>query len=221
MISSATNNRGNRWLFVVEVAIIAGIFSHHVPFSNTPFLLVLGWVSLRLRGQRWKDVGFELGPNWAKLLFIGAVAGIGIEAMELFATQPVLTKLFGKGPDLHQFSPLIGNAKLLVVALALAWVLAAFGEELVYRGYLMNRVAGIVGGSSAGWIISLVLVTVVFGLAHAPQGATGIVENIIDGAILGVLYLATGRNLIAPIIAHGIQDSIDVLLIFSGHYPGM
>jgi CAAX protease family protein len=50
---------------------------------------------------------------------------------------------------------------------------------------------------------------------------TGIAENIIDGAILGLLYLATGRNLLAPIIAHGIQDTVDVLLIYSGHYPGM
>lgn len=144
-----------------------------------------------------------------------------MEAMELFVTQPMLTKFLGKGPDLHQLRPLIGNAKLLVVGLVLSWVLAAFGEELVYRGYLLNRVAGMVGGLSAGWIISLALVTVGFGLAHASQGATGVVENIIDGAILGLLYLATGRNLLTPIIVHGIQDTVDVLLIYSGHYPGM
>jgi membrane protease YdiL (CAAX protease family) len=36
-----------------------------------------------------------------------------------------------------------------------------------------------------------------------------------------VLYLATGRNLSAPVIAHGIQDTIDFLLLFLGKYPGM
>jgi len=41
------------------------------------------------------------------------------------------------------------------------------------------------------------------------------------GLLLGVLYLACGRNLAVPIIAHGITDTIDVVLIFSGRYPGL
>jgi membrane protease YdiL (CAAX protease family) len=225
MISSTTSDRGNRWLFIVEVAVVAGIFyldaRHLLPFSKTPFLLILGWISLRLRGQGWKVVGFNVAPNWPILLLLGLLVGIGMEALELFATQPVLTKLLGKGPDLSQLNSLIGNANVLVVALALAWVLAALGEELVWRGYLTSRVAGIVGGSNGGWMISFILVTILFGCAHFPQGITGVSENIIDGAILGLLYLATGRNLLAPIIAHGIQDTVDVLLIYSGHYPGM
>ena len=39
--------------------------------------------------------------------------------------------------------------------------------------------------------------------------------------LVGALYLATGRNLWAPVLAHGITDTADSLLIFSGHYPGM
>ena len=39
-------------------ALVAGDHYGLVPFSNTPFLLVLGWASLRLRGLRWRDVGF-------------------------------------------------------------------------------------------------------------------------------------------------------------------
>lgn len=225
MNSPATKWQENRWLPAFEAAIIAAIFyadaRHHLPFSKVPFLFILGWISLRLRGQGWKDVGLEGTSAWARLVLLGLTVGIGMEALELFVTQPALTSLFGQGPDLHQFNRLIGNTKILFIGLALAWVLAAFGEEVVYRGYLMNRVAGIFQGSPQGWIISLVIVTIVFGCAHAPQGVTGVAENIIDGAILAVLYLATGRNLLAPIIAHGVQDTVDVLLIYSGHYPGM
>jgi membrane protease YdiL (CAAX protease family) len=36
-----------------------------------------------------------------------------------------------------------------------------------------------------------------------------------------VIYLRTGRNLAVPIVAHGVQDSIDLILIFTGRYPGM
>ena len=212
-------------MLALEAAIIAGIFyadaRHHLLFSKTPFLLILGWVSLRLRGQGWADVGLKRSSNRARPLLVGLIVGIGMEALELFVTQPGLTQLLGKGPDLSQLNSLIGNAKLLVVGLALAWVLAAFGEELVYRGYLMNRVAAFCHQSSQAWTISLVVVTIGFGCAHFSQGVTGVAENILDGAILGVLYLATGRNLLAPIIAHGVQDTVDALLIYSGHYPGM
>jgi membrane protease YdiL (CAAX protease family) len=219
-------NRGEkRWLLVVEVAVVAGIFylawRHLLPVSKVPYLFVLGWISLRLRGQRWKDVGFTIAPNWPMLLFIGLLVGLGMEALELFVTQPALTKLLGKGPDLSQLNSLIGNANKLVVALVLFWVLAAFGEELVYRGYLMNRVAGVLGDSNGAWVVSFIFMIILFGFHHFSQGVTGISENMVDGAILGALYLATGRNLLAPIIAHGIQDTVDALLIYSGHYPGM
>jgi hypothetical protein len=50
---------------------------------------------------------------------------------------------------------------------------------------------------------------------------TGIIENGIDGALLALLYMACGRNLIAPIMAHGVTDTVDSLIIFSGNYPGM
>lgn len=56
---------------------------------------------------------------------------------------------------------------------------------------------------------------------HVYQGATGIVENFIDGALLGILYLGSGRNLWVPIVAHGVTDTLDSLIIFTGHYPGM
>jgi membrane protease YdiL (CAAX protease family) len=148
------------------------------------------------------------------------LVGIGIEAFELFATQPVLTKLLNKGPDLHEYHRLVGNAQLLILGIVLAWVLAAFGEEIVWRGYLLNRVAEIFGRSTSSWIASAILVSLLFGFAHFHQGPTGIVENVIDGAILAGVYFATGRNLLAPIIAHGIQDTVDVLLIYLGWYPG-
>jgi len=97
---------------------------------------------------------------------------------------------------------------LLILGVVLAWGLAAFGEESVYRGYLTHRLAGIFGES------------LLFGFAHFKQGPTGVMENIIDGAVLAALYFATNRNLLAPIIAHGVEDTIDVLLIYLGRYPG-
>ena len=123
-------------------------------------------------------------------------------------------------PDLSDFADLVGNVKLLLIYLALVWVLGALGEELVYRGYLMNRIAGLFH-TRAAWTVSLVAVSVAFGCAHLDQGSTGMVENILNGLLLGGLYLACGRNLAVPVIAHAFSDTLDFLLIYLGKYPGM
>src|ERR1035438_10231353 len=118
--------------------------------------------------------------NWKTTLGLGIAAGLLLEGFELFVSQPILVKLLGKQPDLEDFRPLIGNLKLTLVFLALTWTLAAFGEEMVYRGYLMNRVADLFNRTRRAWIISLIVVHVGFGLAHAYQGWTGAIDEGLD-----------------------------------------
>jgi membrane protease YdiL (CAAX protease family) len=217
--------RQSKPLAAVEFAIVAGLFwadvHHHIFVSKTPYLLLLGWVSLRLRGMKWKDMGFARPRSWGKALLLGVVSGLCMEAIELFGTQPLLAKWLGKMPDLSDFTEVRGNLQLLLLFLLLTWTLAAFGEELVYRGYLMNRAAEWFRDPRTGWSVSLVVVSVFFGCAHIDQGSTGMIENIWDGLLLAGLYLACGRNLAVPIIAHGVTDTADVVLMFLGKYPGM
>ncbi len=217
--------RDNAWLVVVEFLIVAALFvadfKHHVYFSKTPFLFLLGWISLRWRGLGWRDVGLARPANWRRTIVIGVLCGIGMELLELFVTQPLLVKITGKMPDLSDLGDLHGNWKLLLLFLALTWTLAAFGEEMVYRGYLMNRVAALFRDSRLAWTISLIAVSFVFGLGHIDQGITGQVENMIDGLLLGVVFLATGCNLWAAIATHGVTDTVDILLLYLGKYPGV
>ena len=213
------------WLALIEFVIVAGVFfadvHHHIFVSKTPYLFLLGFISLRLRGLRWRDVGFTRPRSWVIAIGIGVVAGICMEAIELFLTQPLIARLTGKMPDLSDFADIGGNWKMLFFWLALVWLLGALGEEIVYRGYLMNRVAGLFRKTRAAWIISLLVVSVAFGCAHIDQGSTGMIENIWNGLLLGVLYLASGRNLAFPTIAHGVTDTIDLLFMYLHIYPGM
>jgi len=216
--------RDSKLLIALEIVAIAAVFVadqyYYVYFSKTPYLLALGWLSMAVRGVRWRDLGLRFGPDWRRLVLYGIAAGVAMEALELFVTQPLLVSLTGKLPDLSVFHALIGNTRLVALLVGLAWI-GGLGEELVWRGYALNRIAGLFGNSGWGWAAALVLVNLAFGFAHSYQDVTGIVENVLDGLLLGLLYLATGRNLIVPIIAHALGDSIDFLLIFSGHYPGM
>lgn len=216
--------RASRTLIVFELAAVAAIFLaddvyHRIWLSKTIDLFALGALSLAARGVSWREIGFRFGPHWPQLVLTGLVAGGLIEAQELFLTQPLLIRLTGHPPDLSAFHGVQGNWNAIWLGLPLIWVLAAFGEEWVYRGYLMNRLADLLGSRATGWVASIVLVNVVFGLAHLYQGPTGMIEAGVDGLLFAIVYLACGRNLIAPMVAHGVQDTIDLILGFTGHYP--
>jgi len=220
--------RSSRWLIIVELAIVAFIYlidrfhwHHLIVFSKIPYLLVIAWLSLRLRGLRWKNIGLKIYRSWARTLALGLLFGALMEALELFVTQPLLVRWLHHFPDLSDFNDMIGNSKLLLIYIALAWTLAAFGEEMVWRGYLMNRVADLFRGAPATWILSLIVTSVAFGFGHFDQGVTGWIENTINGLLLGGLYLYFGRSLAVPIVAHGITDTIDLIIIYLGKYPGM
>jgi membrane protease YdiL (CAAX protease family) len=144
-----------------------------------------------------------------------------MEAMELFLTQPLLARWLGKMPDLSDFADMAGNLKVFLFYVVLVWVLGALGEEIDYRAYLMNRVAGVLRDTKAAWVVSLIVVRIVFGCGHLDQGATGMIENVWNGLLLGALYLACRRNLAGPVIAHAATDTLDFLLIYLGKYPGM
>jgi membrane protease YdiL (CAAX protease family) len=217
-----------RWrsAFLIEALIVAFLFwadihrwRHVIIFSKTPYLLVLGWISLRLRHMTWRQVGMAAPTNWPRTLLVGLIAGCAMEALELFVTQPILVHLFHQPPDLSALAQLHNHPGVLALALALTWTVAAFGEELVWRGYVLNRIAEVLGSIGGRFAIAVILSSAVFGLAHYDQGITGVTENIIDGASLACLYLASCRNLWVPILAHGMTDTVDCILLYSGHYP--
>jgi len=222
---SSTPRQQSKILCFSEFALIAAVyvadFYDHLFLNKVPYLFLLAWISLRLRGLGWRDIGLRVYRNWGKTLALGIAAGIGIELLELFCTQPLLARITGQMPDLSGFDRVAGNVKWLFVSLAFTWTLFAFGEELVFRGYIMNRIAGLVGSTQNGWAIALVLTSALFGFSHLHQGITGMSENFIDGLILGILYLGSSRSLAVPILAHGVTDTVDFLLIFCHRYPGL
>jgi membrane protease YdiL (CAAX protease family) len=167
--------------------------------------------SLRLRGLRWKDVGFARPRGWGKAVLVAKAVGICMEAFELFIGQPLLARWLGKMPDLSDFADVVGNWKMFVVYLLPVWTLGVLGEEIVYRGYLMNRAAGIFRGTRAAWVLSLIVVSVAFGCGHIDQDTTGMIENVLNGLLPGCL--ACERNLAVPVIAHGFTDTLDLVLI--------
>jgi uncharacterized protein len=220
----AGQERGPRWLLGAECLVAVAVFaldaSGHVPVSKTPWLLLLGWVSLRLRGARWRDVGLRRGPGLRRLAYLGIMGGVALETFQLTITQPLVVRALGATPDLQQFANLAGNLPRAALYLLLVWVIAAFGEELVWRGYVLNRVIGLLGRFRAPYSVALVMASLMFGLAHFHQGLPGVVIESVGGLVLGAVYLGCDRNLAIPIAVHGVVDTIDVVLGYLGQLPG-
>lgn len=121
--------------------------------------------------MRWKNVGFQRPPELGRAFGVGITVGVAMEPFELFISQPLLARWIGKMPGLSDFADLVGNRKLLLIYLALVWVLGALGEELVYRGHLMNRAAGLFRSPKVAWVVSSVVVSVTFAAPTSTRAA--------------------------------------------------
>jgi len=204
---------------LLVVAVLQALQAIRLISAALIYLFVIGWLSLWLRRSSWRQLGLSRPTSWLQTIGIGAGVGLVYQAASIWLIAPLLQRLTHEPINLSQVTPVNNDLPLLIFWLAISWTTAAFGEEMVYRGYLLNRVADLFRRSRAGWVIGLVVSSALFGFGHAYQGITGILETFLFGGVMAGLYLAGGRNLWLLIISHGVYDSAALVLIFLGLYP--
>ena len=213
---------GGYWLEIaVFIAIVVADAYGFVPLTQTVLLLPLVWLALRIRREPWSAIGFSRPQSLRTCIAVGAIAGIAMELFAVFVTTPWIGAMTGVAPDYSDFKEIQGNLLLLIVFLALSWSLAAFGEEICFRGFLMQRLAQVFGGSRGAWAASLLASSVLFGWGHTEQGIAGWIQEGLSGLLLGVLFLLANRNLVVPVVAHGVSNTLAFILIYLGRYPGL
>jgi membrane protease YdiL (CAAX protease family) len=215
--------RPTRWAaieLVSAVLIVAAFAAGVLPVTEVPALLILGWVSLRRRKLRWSSVGLRRPVNGRRAALLIA-AGVAYAIISFYTLDPLLDRLTGHPADLSEFADVRGNASMLLFWLLLSWVLGAFGEELAYRGYLINRITDLVPQRAAAPSIAILGSSLLFGVSHISQGLSGVISNGLGGLVYGILYVSAGWNLWVPILAHGLEDTIGFLLIYAGRYPSL
>jgi membrane protease YdiL (CAAX protease family) len=202
------------FLFGAFIVIGHNVF-HFVP-NEVIVLSLLGLISIRLRDGSWSAMGLKQPASWRRILLIALGAAILRILLGQFLIEPV-TGLFWPKPIAPALAnEITGNVKIALVALLLVWTLAAFGEEIAYRGYLLARAADIGRRSAAAYWIGVVLVSILFGYGHYYKGASGVIDSGVAGLILGTAYMLAGRNLWATIFAHGFIDTFGVFDAFFG-----
>ena len=203
--------------FVLGGFIVIGHNVLHILPNEVPILIVIGWISLRLRDGGWKAVGLTCPSSWWKTVGLAVAAAAVLQLGSELVVGPLASRIW---PGPQHVSNTLASAALgwrqALITLLIIWTFAAFGEELSYRGYLLTRAADIFGRSRAAYFLGMILVAVLFGFAHYYKGPAGVLDSTYSALVLGCAYLLSGRNLWAAILAHGISDTFAVLVLFMG-----
>ena len=106
---------------------------------------------------------------------------------------------------------------MLIGNLLGAWFNSAFGEEVIWRGFVLIRLAQVLGAGQGAWTLSLLASATLFGLLHIYQGPAGVLATGFVGLLFGVAFLLLRRNLWILIFAHGLNH----LIAFGAMYLGL
>jgi membrane protease YdiL (CAAX protease family) len=182
--------------------------------SHMLVLFAVSTVLLRRRGERWRDLGLERPRSWrrvAGLVAAGYVAGIAVNG---FCTLVVFRLLHLPRPDFTAIGELKGHIGTYLYWLTIAFVSAALGEELQFRGFVWSRLERLAGGGRSGVAFAWIGQALLFSLGHVYQGVSGVIVTGGLGLVLGGVYLANRRNLVACMILHGLIDGVSLTALF-------
>lgn len=163
--------------------VLAGVTVIFDVWVPTLILLALATASLGVRRQCPSTLGLVKpeGRRWWPLEILGFAVVWTLVTIGL--TIPALEHLTGQRQDVSQFTVVQGNLGLLVLLLVISWTLAAIGEEVAYRGFLLTRLQQVIGGgraSATATVAAAVLAALLFGWAHNEQGVIGMATTCID-----------------------------------------
>jgi hypothetical protein len=193
--------------------LLVALIVYYCPFPFIVLLLLLASQSLWLRGLGWSAAGLCAPASTWRTVAGAVFAAAAILSAVRFAILPFAVWITGESIDLSALG-VAGDPRALWTWLAYAWTLAAFGEEMVFRGYLIPRLTGLLGDTTFGRAIAVVTSSALFGIAHRYQGWTGVIETATVGALLGLLYLYARQNLWMVIICHAIVDTAALTAIY-------
>ena len=173
------------WEWLLAALVLWGI-----RMRKTPLCQLLGIRRPTLRD--WRDDLAIAAAFWIASVIILAAIGILFKLAHLSTPQKALTQL----------APQNGLELLLWVILSIS---AGICEELTFRGYLLQQFSR----ASRNLWIGVLASSLLFGVAHGYEGASGMIAISVYGALFCILAIKRG-SLRPGMMAHAWHD------IFSG-----
>lgn len=173
----------------------------------------------RWRALSWAAIGLA-APSGPGRLALHALTALLAGWCAALVAMLVAIQVFGWAPmDASRFAGIEGNFAGLLGALALSWTTAAFGEEVLFRGFVQSRLRALLGARPHAGVLAAAVQAVLFALGHAYQGATGMLVSGAIGLAFGMLMLRF-RSVWPLVIAHGLIDTVSMVALYGGARPG-
>jgi uncharacterized protein len=204
-------------VFLLAVSLLQSMprFTHgeaHLP-SRMPlyistliyelFLLGYVWLGAWLRRTTLRDL---IGGRWVRWKDFWIDVGVAFIFFLVVSTVLVVLSytLHFNGTEAASF--LIPQTVPEMIVWVVVAVSAGFCEELIFRGYLQRQCLAL----TQNVVAAVILQGLVFGTAHAYQGARGIIVISVYGMMFGAL--AAIRTSLRPgMLQHATQDSVSGL----------
>ena len=171
-------------------------------------VLVLIWA--RISHTRWREIGYLRPKSWAGSLIIGVLLGATFKLLMKVIVMPLL----GAPPINQAYHYLAGNTGAMPGMILVMIVVAGFGEETVYRGYMFEPLGKLFGASSWAKVFIVLITSVWFAVLHYnEQGLPGVEQAITIGLVFGTIFAVTGR-LFVLMVAHAVFDITAVAMIY-------
>jgi membrane protease YdiL (CAAX protease family) len=159
--------------------------------------------SLTLIGMCWPKID-KTKFAIIRWILLSALAILALRVFIAVASGPLLELL---PPKISRTTPLTGNLSLLVTLLPVMW-LVVIGEEVMFRGLVMNFLAKIFGDTTTAWLFAIVISAMIFGLGHIGKDPAAMISSGLGGLIYGLGYFLFKKNLWPVILAHCAGNTI-------------
>jgi len=182
-------------------------------------MLMLVWLGIKLRGQKWTDFGLTFGRINLKgslRIFLRSllVCILGLSAYILGSVIMANISGMPESADMSNYEYFHDNFFMLIVTLFGVYIVSSFGEEVIYRAFLINRISELGFDSKYGKAAIVLISAVIFGLVHYEWGPTGVVSTGLMGLVMGIFYLKFKKNLWILVLAHAYMDTILLVQIY-------
>jgi len=194
---------------VISISFVLSVFTSNIGTIFGFFVILLTIWAIK---WDWSYFGIQRNP-FVKTLLKSLFYTLLIILVNDVLFQPAIELFYGE-TDLTALEGIKGNLVNYLVFMLIMWVVAAFGEEFLYRGYMTKRLAIIFGNTQKSWAVAIIISSVVFGFAHLYQGVSGIITTGFVALIFGAIFYKNQENLWVGIFTHGIYDVFGITLIF-------
>ncbi|MGN2254150.1 CPBP family intramembrane glutamic endopeptidase [Frateuria sp. GZRe12] len=189
-----------------------------VPMMLYPLVgLGLCTVMLRGLGLRWVDTGFRWRGLRIGALLVGGSLGMLYAAANVVMIGPVLAALLGERPDFSDFAFVRTHVSGYLIALAMAWMIGGFYEELEFRGFLHVVLMRHLPAGRAQPGLALLLTVLAFAAYHAQLGAFGVANALVFALFAAAVRSWRPANLWYVISFHACADMSAFTLIRLGY----